>query len=172
MGLPNFQLYYWACNLYAFSFWSHFDKQTESPIWVQMEYNSCYLIALTALLFSPMPLSLQYVRNNPIVTQSLKLRSIIRKNYGWQNGSLLVPVHPSHLFSPSIRDDSHGIWSQGGVDNMKALFIDKIFHTFEQLRHTFNLPQSNLFRFVVTLKLILPLFPVCQMNCPWKPCFL
>lgn len=109
MGLPNFKLYYWACNLHAFSFWSHFDKQAESPIWVQMEHNSCYLTSLIALLFSPMPLSLQYVRNNPIVTQSLKLWSIIRKNYGWQSGSLLAPVHPTQLFSPSIRDDSYGI---------------------------------------------------------------
>lgn len=175
MGLPNFKLYYWACNLHAFSFWSHFDKQAESPIWVQMEHNSCYLTSLIALLFSPMPLSLQYVRNNPIVTQSLKLWSIIRKNYGWQSGSLLAPVHPTQLFSPSIRDISYGIWSQGGVDNMKALFIDNIFPTFEILRHTFNFPQSHFFRFLQVrsyIKANNPSFPNLQMNWPWKPCFL
>ena len=112
------------------------------------------------------------MRNNPIVTQSLKLWSIIRKNYGWQSGSLLGPVHPSHLFSPSIRDDSYGIWRQGGVDNMKALFVDYIFPSFGQLRHKFNLPQSHFSdssRFVVILKLILPVFPICLMCCPWKP---
>ena len=68
-----------------------------------------------------------------------------RKNYGWQSGSLLAPVHPSHLFSPSIMDDSYGIWRQGGVD-MKALFIDNKCLTFEQLRHKFNLPQAHFFR--------------------------
>ena len=147
MGLPNLQLYYWTCNIRALSFWVQFDKQDENPLWVQMEHSSCGLTSLNALLFSPMPLSLHYVKNNPIVTQSLKIWSGMRKQFGWHSGSLLAPVYPNHLFSPSVMDESFDVWKRNGIFNMKALFIDKTFPTFGQLQRKFNLLQSHLFKF-------------------------
>lgn len=109
--------------------------------------HSCGLTSLNALLFSPMPLSLHYVRNNPIVSQPLKIWCGMRKLFGCHSGSLLAPVYPNHLFSPSVMDDSFEVWKRSGIINMKALFIDKTFPTFRQLQRKLNFPQSHLFKF-------------------------
>lgn len=103
MGLPHFQSYYWSCHIHALSFWVQCDKHTEVPIWVQMEWNSCYFSSLSTLLSSPMPLSLQYVKNNPVVTHSLKIWSTIRTNYGWQNRSLFTRLPQSPFSSINYR---------------------------------------------------------------------
>lgn len=87
-----------ACNTRALFFWTHFDKHAESPIWAQMEHILCYLTSLVVLLFSQMPLSLQYVKNNPIATQSSEILSTIRKKL-WLAGWLSAF---SCLFQPPL----------------------------------------------------------------------
>ena len=148
MGLPNFQYYYWACNVRALSFWNQTLDSNDQPAWVQMEQSSCQPSSAGALLFSPMPIALAYTKKNPVVKHSLRIWTKIRQHFGWQTNSLLAPLCANHHFQPSLSDDAFQLWNRNGIKRLKNLYIDGMFPSFELLKKKFNLPQTHFFRFL------------------------
>lgn len=148
MSLPNFQYYYWACNVRALSFWDQTPGSEEQPAWLQIERASCHPTSLSALLFSSLPIPVEYAKSNPVVTESLKIWTKIRQHFGWHAKSLLAPLCANHHFHPSLLDNSFQLWAHNGVSRMKDLYIDAIFPSFETLRRKLKLPQSHFFRFL------------------------
>ena len=144
MGLPHFKFYYWACNLRALSFW----PRDYIPAWLHIEKKCCSPTSLSALLFSALPTTYSYSVNNPIVSQSLRIWSSIRKCFGWHFGSLRAPLIANHLFAPSLSDTKFSEWYNKGIHSFRDLFIVDKFPSFQQLQTKFDLPHSHHFRYL------------------------
>lgn len=134
MGLPNFQYYYWPCNIRTLSFWAQPPEPGDQSAWLQIEHASCQPSSLGALLFSSLPLPCEFAKSNPIVKQSLKIWTKIRQHFGWQGNSFLAPLCANHHFHPSILDSSFQLWTRNGIIKMKDLYINGVFPSFELLR--------------------------------------
>ena len=144
MGLPNFKLYYWACNLRALSYW----LQDQLPTWTFIEGRCSLPTSLPALIFSPLATKYNGLPKDTIVSHSLKIWLSIRKHFGWHPGLVRAPLVANHAFPPSRSDALYQIWHNRGIHSFKDLYIDGVFPTFEQLRNKFNLPQTHFFRFL------------------------
>lgn len=134
MGLPNFQVYYWASNLRMMAYWT----QKQSQLWVNIEETCCYPSSLSALLFSPLSTKSPDLLKNPVVSHTLKIWSQIRNCFGWQAGSLQSPITKNHSFTPSYKNTLYDDWVEKGIHNFLDIFIDQIFPSFEQLQSKHN----------------------------------
>ena len=148
LGLPNFQNYYWACNIRNLSFWNRYKVSDDRPAWLHIEEDSCRPTSLGALLFSPLPISHEYTHHNPVVDHSLRIWAKIRHSLGWLRGSLLAPLSPNQHFNPSLESNTFQRWSGNGISRMRDLYIDGLFPTFDQLCKRFNLPPSHFFAYL------------------------
>lgn len=96
---------------------------------------------------SVLSISQQYVKNNPIVKV---WKYGIRKKLGWQIGSLLSPVYPSHFFSPSVIDDTFNMWRKNRIVKVKALYTGERFSK-THLISILKIPLSLLLQYIKTL---------------------
>ena len=83
---------------------------------------------------------------NPVVCHSLKIWSQFRKRYGLVSMSVYSPITANHLFPPSLQDNTFTCWLRNGVVNIKMLYKDAIFMSFDQVRQEFSLPAHHFFR--------------------------
>lgn len=144
MGLPDIKLYYWACNIRMAAYW----LQKHPPTWVKMEAHSCLPSSPSALLLSPLSRGSLGHLQNPVVIHTLKIWSQIRKNYGWQAGSLLSPLTHNHCFAPSFNNSMFDNWVDRGIHTFMDLFMDKTFPSFAQLQDKFDMPNSHFFKYL------------------------
>ena len=143
LGLPNFQSYYWAANMHKIALWL---SDTEES-WVQLESNSCHSSSLKALVCSSLPLKPKQHSSNPLVTSTLKIWQQIRQHFDWTSCSLATPLCNNQQFQPGKIDGRFSTWSTQGLSCLGDFYIDGTFASFTQLRTTFNLQNSDLFRY-------------------------
>lgn len=148
MALPNFQIYYWAANIRCLLYWFWDPSQNNAPGWLHIESSSCSPVSLSALLCSSIPLHSPQACQNPVLLHSLKIWSQFRKHYGLVSLSIHAPIMANRLFPASLLDHTFSQWFQSGVLNIKTLFKDGIFMSFDQVRETFDLPSNNFFRYL------------------------
>ncbi len=148
MALPNFQLYYWACNLRALTYWQGSHYINNVPDWVQIESSTCLPSSLSALLFSPMAMGLDSQSLHPMVWNSIQIWAQIRKYLGWQRGSICAPVARNHRFSQPLNDQAFLIWQEKDILTFKDLFVDGCFLSFAQLESQFKIPKAHFFRYL------------------------
>ena len=98
LALPNFQQYYWACNINKLLFWNK-DIYSDSPPWVHTETSSVKS-TLYSVVCSQLPLVVNKVSDNPVVTSSLKIWVQFRKHYGLHRGSTYMPILNNYFFPP------------------------------------------------------------------------
>lgn len=100
MGLPNFQFYYWLCNIRTLSF----TLQDPLVVWSETENQTCTPSSWPGLIFSaiPSPPSLRIV--NSVASHSFKIWSQIRKHFKWRACSIHVLLMANHSFPPSLSD--------------------------------------------------------------------
>lgn len=144
MGLPNFQLYYWACNLKNMSYW----VKKSYPRWMDMEQDCCAPSSLRAMVFSNVTLISPKSINNPVVSNSLKMWKQLIKHFGLCSNPLQGPIIKNHMFAPSFDNNTFADWDGMGLNSFMDLFIDDLFPTFEQLKVKFNLPNSHFFKYL------------------------
>lgn len=99
LGLPNLLWCYRAANAQKILLW--FTSPQHS--WCQLEANSSPA-SLEALVFSTLPLSLTYLTSNPIVTNTFKIWTQIRRQCGWLSLPQTTPLCNNHLFVPAKID--------------------------------------------------------------------
>lgn len=143
LALPNFRYYYWAANIQKVVLWI----QTPETDWCQNEANSCISTSLLALVTSRLPLSPARYSSNPIVVSTLRIWAQFRLHFGLRGLSSLSPICNNHLFAPAGQDSAFSFWQRAGLTNIKDLYIDGVFATFEDLSKKFNFPRSHLFRY-------------------------
>lgn len=148
MALPNFQIYYWAANIRCLLYWFLDPSSMDSPGWLHIESHSCSPVSLSALLCSSIPLHSPQDCQNPVLLQSLKIWSQFRKHYGLVSLSVYAPVTSNHLFPASLLDHTFYQWFQNGVLNIKSLYENDTFMSFDQVRETFHLSPNNFFRYL------------------------
>ncbi len=148
MALPNFQLYYWACNLRALTYWQGSHYINNVPDWVQIESSTCLPSSLSALLFSPMAMGLDSQSLHPMVWNSIQIWAQIHKYLGWQRDSICAPVARNHRFSQPLNDQAFLIWQEKDILTFKDLFVDGCFLSFAQLESQFKIPKAHFFRYL------------------------
>ena len=148
MALPNFQMYYWAANIKSLLYWRWDTSSRDLPGWLQIESSYCSPVSLSALLCSSIPLHSPQTCRNPVVRHSLKIWSQFRKRYGLVSMSVYSPITANHLFPPSLQDNTFTCWLRNGVVNIKRLYKDAIFMSFDQVRQEFSLPAHHFFRYL------------------------
>lgn len=142
LGLPNLLGYYWAANAQKILLW--FTSPQNS--WCQLEANSCST-SLQSLVCSTLPLSITNFTSNPIVINTLKIWIQIRKRFGWLSLPLVTPFCNNHLFVPAKIDSHFAVLENKGLRCLGDLYIDGLFASFDQLRSTLGLNNTDLFRF-------------------------
>ena len=142
LGLPNLLGYYWAANAQKILLW--FTSPQYS--WCQLEAKSCST-SLQALVCGTLPLSLSNFTSNPIVTNTLKIWTQIRKQFGWLSHPQTTPLCNNHLFVPAKIDPRFTTLENKGLRCLGDLCIDGLFASFNQLFSTFRLGNTDFFRF-------------------------
>ena len=145
LGLPNFQLYYWAANIHKIALWAS-DTDMDSG-WIQLESSSCHSSSLKALVCSSFPLKPKDHSFNPIVTTTLRIWQQIRRQFGWVLLPLATPFCNNQLFLPAKLDLSFALWSRRGLLCLGDLYSDGLFSNFVQLCSKFNLQRSDQYRY-------------------------
>lgn len=148
MALPNFQIYYWAANIKSLLYWLQDSPTSDIPAWLQIESSSCTCISLSALLCSSIPLHTPQDCQNPVILHSLKIWSQFRKHYGLVSMSTYAPITANHLFLASLIDNAFDQWFKNGVLNIRQLYKEDIFMSFDQIKNEFALPRHHFFRYL------------------------
>ena len=104
MALPDFQSYYWACNIRPMLHWLYEDPSADAHSWLAIESKSFKQSSLAALLYAPLSSSYTAHTTNLLVKPSLKIWTQIRWHFGWQTFSLKSPVYANYYFKPSLMD--------------------------------------------------------------------
>ena len=146
LALPNIRHYYWASNFNKILFWNSNSPAGSQPLWARMEQSSSGL-PLWSVVCSQLPISVKQVSKNPLVTNTLKIWSQFRKQFGLHTASSLAPIYQNHLFPPSCSDSAFRIWSEKGLRSINDLYTRQTFSSFADLAEKFNLPNTHLFRF-------------------------
>lgn len=102
LALPNFQQYYWACNIHKLLFWNRDSYSDNCPPWVHTE-TSLTKSSLYSIVGSQLPLVLSKVSNNPVVTNTLKIWVQFGKHYGLHKGSFHMPMFDNYFFPIQFR---------------------------------------------------------------------
>lgn len=92
LALPNFRHYYWASNINKILFWSSSSLAGSQPLWAQLEVTTSGL-SLWSVVCSQLPILVNQVSKNPLVTNTLKIWSQFRKQFGLHTASGLAPVY-------------------------------------------------------------------------------
>lgn len=121
--------------------------QDRIPVWLFIKKESCSPTSLSALLYSAWSSSRSYSTNSPIFSHSLKICSVVRKNFEWHSGTLPAPLVANHSFTPSLTDADFWLWHVKDL-SFKDLLIDHIFSLFQQLQTKFDLPNTHFFRYI------------------------
>ncbi|MBN3304573.1 PAQR2 protein, partial [Amia calva] len=119
------------------------QSQETTPVWLQIEVNSCKFSSLLALLCVSLPTPISNYSQNPIVRHTLKIWTQFRTHFGLMSLSVLSPIDSNHLFPPSLVDQAFHVWHRNGITTIQDLYKDRILMSFEQLANKFNLPQSH-----------------------------
>ena len=146
LALPNVRQYYWASNINKILFWNTNLAVGSRPLWAQMEATSSDL-SLWSLVCSQLPNPVKKISSNPIVSNTLKIWTQFRKQFGLHTASSLAPIHKNHHFLPSCSDPVFQVWSNKGLRSIKDLYVNGIFSSFAELSAKFNLPNTHLFRY-------------------------
>lgn len=142
LGLPNLLGYYWAANTQKIMYWFTSPQHN----WCQMEADSCS-ISLQALVCSTLPLPISNFTSNPIVLNTLKIWIQIWRRHGWCALPQSTPLCNNHLFVPAKIDPRFTALGKKGLRTLGDLYIDGIFASFNQLCSTYNLCNTDFFRF-------------------------
>lgn len=145
LALPNFLHYYWSCNIHRLLYWVNNTADMRAA-WVDMELASSKL-SLHSLICSQLPLTASNFTLNPVVVNSIKIWTQIRKSLGLHRASDLSPTLNNHLFLPSCTDLTFRAWFDKGITTFKDLYDKGTFMSFTDLSRRFDLPKSHLFRF-------------------------
>ena len=81
ISLPNLHTYYWAANFNAISPWLK-ELNDRIPAWLQIEKATSSPHSLPALLCAPLPPLVNNIKDNIIVTQSLRIINQFKRCLG------------------------------------------------------------------------------------------
>lgn len=169
MALPNFQFYYWACNIRPMLHWLYEDPGADALSWQSIESKSYKQSSLTALVYAPLSSSYTAYTTNLLVKTSLKIWNQIRRHFGWQSISLTSPVYANHYFKPSVMDKAFLIWHNAGIKQFQDLYNNGTFVSFQYLCDTFNIPRTHFFRFLQIRNFIRNISPIFPRQLPSTP---
>lgn len=142
LNLPNLKLYYWAAQLRAVVAWVVGDLESG---WVSIEQNSMPGIQLSSLPF----FSQQSQKKNLWIVHTLKVWKFVQKQLkGAVTLSWAMPIAGNVEFLPSVYDRTYKRWAESGLIIINQLLDGPAFKSFSQLRDKFNLPSSDLYRYL------------------------
>lgn len=70
-----------------------------------------------------------------------------KEHFGWSTLPLNTPICNNGLFNPAKTDARFSLWGKRGLSTIGDLYCDDTLSSFAQLCTTFNLQQSDLFRY-------------------------
>lgn len=158
LALPNFQQYYWACNINKIFYWNSSVQADDCPPWVHSEITSTKGTLYSAICFQ-LPLAISRISSNLVVNSTIKIWVQFRKHFGLHRASIHTSILNNHLFSPSCSDPAFHIWAVNGLVELNDLYEDGVFASFSILSTKYSLPSSHLFRFFQVRDFVKKLFP-------------
>lgn len=168
MSLPDFQLYYWACNIRPMLHWLYEDPGADALSWQYIESQSCKPSSLAALVYSPLSSKTNHT-TNLLVKTSMKIWTQIRRHFGWHSISFRAPVYANHCFKPSVIDKAFLIWHNAGIKQFENLYHNSTFVSFQYLHDTYNIPKNHFFRFLQIRNYIRNISPTFPSQPPCAP---
>ena len=146
LGLPNLKMYYWAAQLRAIVAWMVKDEETG---WVSIEQNSLPGISISTLPFLSKQSQKKIKIDNIWVKNTLKVWNNVQKQLkGSVALSRAMPILGNIEFLPSLVDNTYRRWAEKGLKIMNELFDGNTLKSFSQLQDKFDLPSSDLYRYL------------------------
>lgn len=116
-----------------------------STNWHKFESISCTSSSLATLVTSSFPLPITHFTNNPVVINTLGIWFQFRQNFWFIHCLGLDPIYNNHLFPPAKLDSAFSLWQRQGIFSFKAMNLNAVFASFNDLSRKFGLPRSSLF---------------------------
>ena len=176
LALPVFRRYHWATNARAMMFWRLSDQAVDKlmdsqPRWLYMEARSVVGSSLAAILFSnPVPLKKLQCKD-VVVLNSIRILNQLKTVLSIKSPSVQQSICDNLNFLPGQSDKVFSLWRSKGLTMIKDFYIDGKFATFEHLYKTFDLSQSQFFRYLQVRHYIKHSFTELQ-ECPRTIIFL
>ncbi|KAM7369499.1 hypothetical protein PAMP_000739 [Pampus punctatissimus] len=146
LNLPNLKFYYWAAQLRAVVTWVVGDLESG---WVSIEQNSMPGIQLSSLPFLSQQSQKKLKINNLWIVHTLKVWNLVQKQLkGVVTLSRAMPIAGNVEFLPSVYDRAFKRWAESGLIIINQLLDGPAFKSFSQLRDKFDLPSSDLYRYL------------------------
>lgn len=103
LALPNFQQYYWACNINKILYWNSSAQTDDCPPWVHSEIASPKGTLYSAICFQ-LPLAISRISSNLVVTSTITIKIWVqfRKHFGLHRASIHTPILNNHFFLPIL----------------------------------------------------------------------
>lgn len=136
LSLPNFQHYFWACNISEILYWNNPYLPRDYPPWVHAEISSTKY-DLRSVTIPQLPLIFNKITANPVVSNSLKIWIQLKKSFGLHRASIHMPILNNHAFSPSSSDSAYRLWAYNGLLSVKDLYEEGVLSSFLSLSNKF-----------------------------------
>lgn len=146
LKLPNLKLYYWACQLWAASFWF---RPHLGLSWVNIERFTSTNLPLHLYLYSARPEKLKKSIGNPFVTNTICLCHNVHKYLNIVSElSQFSPIWGNENFPPATKDMGFKFWAEKGIGKIADLFQDGVFMSFETVRQIFDVPAKHFLKYL------------------------
>lgn len=122
-------------------YWLRSDTFHSLPSWLTMESFLSKAVSLTLLVHFSINCSLTTYVKNVIVETSLRIWNQFKRHFGLQTFSTSAPLFANHAFPPSPSDGVFSVWSSLGIKQIRDLYVNHIFVSFQQLFDMFSLPN-------------------------------
>ena len=149
-GLPHFKAYYWAAHLNNISWWKKgsANSSNDCPEWLALERSLCVGTSLPALLNSPNKIDKTVYGDNFVIKNTLRVWKQIRLYAKAPNTYIDSPICQNHAFAPGLNDPAFNSWTQKGIREIKDLYLEGHFASFEQLCTIYNIPVSHFYKYL------------------------
>lgn len=145
LGYPNFTNYYRAAHLASLS---KYHAKQEIPLWVFIEASENDPLLISNLLWlDPKD---RFKIHNPITKHFLSLWDKLKTKYQLQSphNPLLSFIRNPAFYPAWIYPNSFKAWTTSGIQTLNDFIASKSFLSFPSLREKYDLPNSEIFRYL------------------------
>ena len=147
LNLPNFRLYYLACQSRVVWCWLNSERMT-TPAWVKLETNIIHPTPIQVIPYIDIQ-NLKVITKNQIIHHTFACWKEFVTTLGAQKSLLMsMPLWNNPCVPKVIRDGIGENWRINGIEKIRDLYTQNTFIDFNSLRTKFNLPPSNFFKYL------------------------
>lgn len=161
LGLPDFQLYYWAAQTKDTISWI---QNRTTAHWTDIEAELCFPSSITTLPFINNTKTIKSISKTYVIANSLQASQDVKRFCGSHTTiSTLAPLSFNPDLPPLI-GEALTKWKEYGILQFQNLFEEGSLKSFADLRSEFDIPNQDFYKYLQLRHYITTLEKAGQMS--------